>query len=512
MTPRSADLYLNSLCLAAYAPGPSTVKIATAVVKMFDDLSKEERTMMSPINVLYVKLLREISVGNLDLSNRAEASSILLKYQDDKAFETNRVSFKELQNLLIPDQLPAPQKIRVLFNRVKNNLAFFKTNSRIRKMLLSAQRVGSEDDVEKQTALFKEILASAEELRSDIEEDPAGDTEEVTQVDEIDFTDPKSMMKALAAQKKKRSDSKIVFGLQGLNRMMGPNGGASYGESMAVAARSHNYKSGMLMDMARWICTLNKPPECNGKTPVVLFVSLENEIAENMMEWLKKLFVNAYHRAPNGLSDEEIIEYVMRAFGKNGFKLICLRRMGETFGYREFVEEVEKIEKCNCKVVASIVDYITLAKRCPEDKAYNEARQIQLLVERFRDYCGHKDMFFVTGLQLETEAARLAASGQTNIVKRYNESHLADCKGSKRSLDILLFLELENNHKGNTYLTIAWNKHRGVVTDTKDKYTAYRFINDDLGILDDINGKDESVNDIYAESESENGEQSVSVF
>ena len=53
MSPRSADIYLNSLCLAAYAPGPSTIRIATAVVKMFDDLSKDERTMMSPMNVLY---------------------------------------------------------------------------------------------------------------------------------------------------------------------------------------------------------------------------------------------------------------------------------------------------------------------------------------------------------------------------------------------------------------------------------------------------------------------------
>ena len=512
MSPRSADLYLNSLCLAAYAPGPSTIRIATAVVKMFDDLSKDERTMMSPMNVLYVKLLREISTGNLDLSNRAEASSVLLKYQDDKAFETNKVSFKELQNLLMPDQLPAPQKIRTLFNRVKNNLAFCKSNNRIRRMLLTAQKVASEDDVEKQTALFKEILASAEELKSDIEEDPAGESDEVTQVDEIDFNDPKSLIKALAAQRKKRSDSKIVFGLQGLNRMMGPNGGASYGESMAVAARSHNYKSGLLMDIARWICMYNKPPDCGGKEPVVLFISLENEIAENMIGWYRSAYNNIYKRPPDGLKDEEVVEFVSRAFRKNGFHFLCLRRMGETFGYREFVEEVEKIEKGNCKVVVSIIDYITLAKHSPEDKAYNDARQIQLLVERFRDYCGHKDMFFVTGLQLETEAARLASSGQTNIVRRYNESHLADCKGSKRSLDILLFLELENNHKGNTYLTVAWNKHRGVVTDSKDKYTAYRFVNDDIGIPDDINDKDASVADIYAAGDEEDQSSTVAVF
>ena len=108
MSPRSSDLYLNTLCLAAYAPGNTTVKIADAVVRMFDDLSKEEKSMLSPMNILYVKLLREIATGNLDLSNRAEASSVLLKYQDDRAFENNKRTFSELQSLLLPDELPAP--------------------------------------------------------------------------------------------------------------------------------------------------------------------------------------------------------------------------------------------------------------------------------------------------------------------------------------------------------------------------------------------------------------------
>ena len=497
MTIRSSDVYLNSLCLAAYAPGPSTIKIATAVVKMFDDLSKEERTMMSPINVLYVKLLREISVGNLDLSNRAEASSILLKYQDDKAFETNRVSFKELQNLLIPDQLPAPQKIRVLFNRVKNNLAFFKTNSRIRKMLLSAQRVGSEDDVEKQTALFKEILASAEELRSDIEEDPAGNTEEITQVDEIDFTDPKSMMKALAAQKKKRNGVVVKFGLQGLNKMLGPSKSVSYGESLVFAARSHNYKSGMLLDCARWICTYNQPPDCGGKDPVVLFISLENEIAENLIDLYKRLFSNMYHKSPSNLKDEEIIEYVNRQFGKNGFKFMMYRRMGESFGYHEFVERVERIEKSNCRVVATVMDYVTLSRRCPEDKALNDPKQLQLMFARYKDFCAHRDMLFITGLQLDTEASRLASSGMTCIAKRLTEFHLSDAKSLKKECDILIFMEIESDSKGRPWLTMCVNKRRYAVVDPEDKYCGYMFT--PLGIMDDINGKDMSSKDIYAE-------------
>jgi hypothetical protein len=509
---RSSDLYLNALCLAAYAPGNSTVKIASAVVGMFDDLSRDERTMLSPLNLLYVKLLREISVGNLDLSNRAEASGVLLKYQDDKAFESNKVTFKELQNLLLPDVLPAPQKIRVLFNRVKNNITFFKTNNRIRKMLLSSQRVGSEDDIEKQNALFKEILASAESIRSEIEDTTLINDEVVAQVDEIDMTNPESIKKALAAQRKKRNGVQIKFGLQGLNRMMGPSKGVAYGSSFACAARSHNYKSGLLMDITRWQATLNTPPDTNGQTPVILFISLENEIAENLMDWYKKLFANMYHKMPYGFKDDEVVEFVMRKMSSNGFKLLVYRKMGESFGYREFVELVDRLEKSGCKVVSAILDYVTLCKRCPEDKTFNDPKQIQLMFARFKDYCAHKDMFFCTGLQLETEASKLAASGQTNIVKRYNESHLSDSKSLKKELDLLMFLEIEHNHKGVPFLTMKIDKHRYVLQDTpiEDRYCAYKYLGE-LGILDDINGKDMSVKDIYSDNDDDSSDV-VSVF
>lgn len=512
MNIRSSDLYLNALCLAAYAPGNSTVKIASAVVGMFDDLSRDERTMLSPLNLLYVKLLRDISVGNLDLSNRAEASSVLLKYQDDKAFESNKVTFKELQNLLLPDVLPAPQKIRVLFNRVKNNITFFKTNNRIRKMLLSSQRVGSEDDIEKQNALFKEILSAAESLRTDIEDDPTGqDENSITQVDEIDMSNASSIKKALLAQHKKRNGTTIQFGLQGLNRMMGPAKSVSYGESLVFAARSHHYKSGILSDVTRWICTYNKPPETNGRTPVVLFISLENEIAENLIDLHKKLFINTYHKSPAGLKDDEIVEFVNNKLSANGFRLMMFRRMGEAFGFREFVELVEKIENNNCKVVAAILDYVTLCHRCREDAQYNDPKQLQLMFARFKDFCAHRDMLFCTGLQLETEASKLAASGQTNIVKKYNESHLSDCKSLKKECDILVFMEIEHNHKGIPWLTMRIDKHRYVHdTPPEDKYCAYQYLGE-LGIMDDINGKDMSSKNIYAENNDESSDV-VSVF
>ena len=512
MNIRSSDIYLNTLCLAAYAPGEPTVKIANAVVNMFDSLSKNERTMLSPMNVLYVKILREIANGNLDLSNRTEASGVLLKYQDDKAFETNKVSFTELQNLLLPEVLPAPQKIRTLYNRVKNNLAFFKTSNRIRKMMLTAQKVGSEDDIEKQTALFKDILAAAESLRSDVEDDPSGQNEELIPIDEVDFGNPATIFKALTHQHKKREGEMIKFGWQGFNRMLGPKRAAAYGESFAFAGASHCGKSLILQSLALSHCLYNNPPDVGSYIPVILFISLENEVSENVVQIWKMMYAQFYHKQPDNLKDAEVVDLLTKKLGEKGFRFVVIRRLGESFGFSEYVNFYEMYLKNGSKIVATYLDYITLCKREAADvtRGANDAKQIELMVERFKDHSARNNVFFCTAFQLDAEASRIKTSGQTNACRKFNESTLADCKGAIRPLDGLFFNDIETNHLGVSYLCFAWRKHRYVHdTDKDDKYFAMKFT--PLGLPFDIDTKPAFVRDIYADNDTPE-EQQVSVF
>lgn len=516
MNVKSSDIYLNSLCLTAYAPGEKSAELARAVVKMFDEISAEERTLLKPINILYVNLLREVSKGSLNLSNRAEVSDILLKYSQDPAFEECKFQFEELKNLLTPAEPVSDNRIRTLFGRVRNGITWMRGDRRVRKMLMNFRRASCEADEEKQEALLQQLMADAETLRTDLSQEDLKQGEEVP-IDEIDMFDVKSVQKALVAQQKKDSGSVIRFGWQGFNRMWGPKHGASYGELSAVAARSHNYKSGLLMDVARWICTLNKPPATSGLTPIVLFISLENEVQANLVDWYQKLYRNTFKKDPGDLSNEEIAEYVIREFNKNGFRMIAKRRMGDAFGFHDYETMVEEEEKkYNGKVVASILDYVTLCARCPEDKDQNSAVQLQKLVERFHNHTAHHEIFMMTGLQLDTNASQLSVSGKLNIVKQYGEFHLADAKGIRRELDMMFFIELEENHRKIKYLTAAWSKHRYVNdTPSEDKYFAYRFTN--LGLLDDVDGPDMSVKDIYADNPEDAGvddlsSSSLSVF
>lgn len=512
MNVKSSDIYLNTLCLTAYAPGEKSAELARAVVRMFDEISDDERILMKPINILYVNLLRDVSKGQLNLSNRAEVSDTLLKYEDDPAFKSMKFQFDELKNLLTPSEPVSDRRIETLFNRVRRNITWMRGERRLRKLMIDLHKGENESDDEKADILLEKILGDADKLRSELKADDLKEGE-AAPIDEIDFTDPKSIMKGLTAQQKKSSGSVIKFGWQALNRMFGPKQGASYGETFAVAARSHNYKSGLLCDIARWICTLNTPPDTNGATPIVLFISLENDVQENLMDWYKKLYVNAFMKDPGDLTKEEIVQYISDRFNEKGFRFVAKRRMGDTFGYHEYEGMVNEMEKLNgAKVVATILDYITLCHRCPEDSAHNDAVQLQMMAKRFYNHSNHNSVFFATGLQLETKASEIAATGKHNIVKQYNEFHLADCKGLKREFDVLFFMEIEKNHHDLPYLTMAWQKHRYVNdTPAEWKYFGMRF-DPAFGLLDDLGKEDRSVQDIFADESTESeGDNSTHV-
>lgn len=496
-----SDIYLNTLCLAAWAPGPSTIKLAKAAVRTFEDLSPEERTMITPLNMLYIKLIKDVIDGKLDLSNRAEAQNILAQYEDDDAFKTNKADYVALKTMLLPDTAPSQTAVKRLVQRVKNKIIWCSNSKKIRALSLANARAGYDDDPEKQQELLRKILEDAADFTAIY--NSQNDDDNVAPVEEIDMMSIDSIVKAIQNQKKKRSGTNIKFMWQALNRMMGPSNGCAYGEFFCCAARSHNGKSLVLNSMARAHCMYNRPPDTGGKKPVILYISLENEIGENLIMLYKELYINIYHKEPEGFNDNEVAEFVMRELSKNGFHMIIKRTFGDVFGYKEYVDLVEKIEKNNdAKVVATYLDYITLCHCDKADEGMVNAKQLQMMVGRFKDFAQHRDMFFATGLQLETEAERIAASGMTNRVKRYSSAHLADSRGIKRELDILIFVEIETNASGQPWLTVAWNKHKYVHdTPQASKYFAVPF-SGHLGILDDVNGKDTSSQDIYAEDDS----------
>ena len=230
--------------------------------------------------------------------------------------------------------------------------------------------------------------------------------------------------------------------------------------------------------------------------PAIVFISLENEVYMNMMDWFKAAYINAKGRKPTGMSDDDVINVVTDIYSKNGIDLLVYRKLGSLFGPEEFIELHESIIAEGYTIIASLLDYITLM-RVPEAGG-TDSKRIQMMCNTVVNYCKHKGIIHVTGAQLSAEAAGLASDGYTDVVKRFNEKHLADCKGIKREYDIVVFMHIETNHMGIKYLTMRKDKHRHQPSSKEeDKYVAYRFT--DNGIPDDVGGANLVVKNIYAD-------------
>ena len=118
MNIKSADIYLNTLCLAAYAPGPTSKKFVDAVIQMYDESANEEKTLMNGANSLYVKILRDISSGDLDLSNKSEIAGLMLKFADDPVAKADSAKFQDLQRLLSNTEPVSDARIKTLVKKV----------------------------------------------------------------------------------------------------------------------------------------------------------------------------------------------------------------------------------------------------------------------------------------------------------------------------------------------------------------------------------------------------------
>ena len=83
-------------------------------------------------------------------------------------------------------------------------------------------------------------------------------------------------------------------------------------------------------------------------------------------------------------------------------------------------------------------------------------------------------------------------------VKKFTVDMLADAIDPQREVDIVFYQHKETDAQGNSWLTWKLDKNRYDPTvPEKDKYFAYKF-EGPLGIMDDIDGKDKSTDNIYS--------------
>ena len=508
MLPISQDFMLDALFLAAYANNSDTTQLLTTILEIYKETKEKNPNSLDEDYEVFFDIIRDIVELGANLDKKAEVSRIILKVKKSTIGKQDPKLVEQVASILENSDEVSEQRIFKLFKKLQNWVVMSKTSAMLRKMLAKCNKYDAINDTTNDV-LLTEISDHAREVTQ--LQDKMASTSNT--IDVVDFSDAASIAKAMHLYKNKRAENVFPTGLLALNRMLGPNRGFLRGESWLFCASSHNYKSAILMSCADWCCTLATPVVPGGMIPCVIFISLENEVPENTMEMVRRAYVTAYRKPPpKDISDKELISIVQQHYTKRGIKFL-MYRFDEYFGFNDFVKLINSLTHSGLCVVAAILDYVGITNI--EDKLHsskNAAQQKQENLKHFCNFCKRKDILFISGWQLGTEADTLNIPGNANVVKRYTVGCLGDCRGVRREVDGLIFMYIERNHLGIPYLTMAWSKHRDTIPPKKDDaYAAWRFAGETLGIMDDFNsGKDSSVKDIFSDENESNDEHDES--
>ena len=382
-------------------------------------------------------------------------------------------------------------------NRIRLNVSEIKTelnNQKLKSLLSQANRTaGKNEDYLDKEQFIKDLLGELDEIKSGFNPDgPVTDDKFNSDSDDNSLEEFFSKAKELVS-----GEGVLKSGLVGLNRALGV-GGFPRGSYTNFGALTHNYKSGILLDLFRQVPMHNKPfmlyPEKKLK-PLILRVSFENRIEQDLPKLYKDLFGQEYKK---GVKDDEInpkeaAAYVKERLMRHGYHFAMEFFSPNDFTVDDLIGLLEKYEADGYEIHLLSLDYLELIAK--NDKSVREDIAITNGIERLRGHCFPRGIAVVSAHQLSTEAQELARQGSSNLAKRVSEGGwYMNCKSLHTKLDIEFTMH-KHVSGDNAYLTFARGKNRySSDTPIRHKTFAYKF--QDVGAIhDDI--EDENPKMIY---------------
>ena len=378
------------------------------------------------------------------------------------------------------EETESPKEAQVYASRIESFVKRNKIDTVLRQtwgILSTSEGLTDEDEVAGVREAEKKLNSLCENLKSQNYVDGG-----VVPVGLIKFEDKASIDHALEKRSKRDIHGIIKSGLQGMNRALGDNKGLVPGESVCFCALSHHGKSLSILSWAIWAIENTPKVDRNGKTPLVLLTSLENEEYRIMLDIFKRKYRQLEGRSGDHLSNEEIARWLKNYFDRFETKLV-IERFTENYGIDEHREKIDWYRNQGYDIVMSCIDYLSNMS-ISTDKRYLGIKELahQLVNDARRyGYC------LVTGHQLNREAARLAEF-KLYPVKDYTMNHLADSADIMREFDVVFFQQKKKvESTGKSYMTYQLAKHRHVEnTDEDHKFFCYEFLPHGVGIQDDL--------------------------
>jgi hypothetical protein len=336
-----------------------------------------------------------------------------------------------------------------------------------RKILFNA--VGSAGSV----ALIQEMNAKLEpyvKARTDLKH-PA-------EIGTIDFDDPELVAKYFDAVKETMStEGAFKLGWKGVNRMLGKLGALRRGEFVLGGGLQHNFKTGFALTIFAHICLFNKPfMRDRNKKPLLVFVTLENELSDNLLILYKYLMENETGVAviDSEIDPAEATAYISARLQETGFKVLITRFDPTSFTVGGFTGWLDSLQAQGYEIQYLCVDYLNMLPKTGMD-AKVAGDDIRLLFRHMRNYTAPRGITFFSPHQLSSDALQLTRENTEDFVKIVaNRGYYDGCKRLGQEPDLELIFHIVKL-AGKSYFTIQRGKHRNTVTAEADQYCVLPF-------------------------------------
>jgi len=288
------------------------------------------------------------------------------------------------------------------------------------------------------------------------------------------FTDVKNVLSTEGAFKS---------GWKAFNRMLGKVAAIKRGEFALVGGLQHNFKSGFMLSLFVHFCLFNKPfLRDKARKPLILFISFENEIGDNLLWIYKYLKENETGEAvlDSEIDPDEASQYVAMRLKETGFEVKMERFDPTDFTASGFTAFLDGLMAEGYEIQMLMIDYLNmLSKSGLEAKVAGD--DIRLLFRKVRNYTAPRGIACITPHQLSADALQMTRDNVNDLVRAIaNKGYYDGCRrlGQEPDLEVMIHLVKVN---GKTFLTSARGKHRNTVTPQADQYMCLPF--QDIGTI-----------------------------
>lgn len=309
----------------------------------------------------------------------------------------------------------------------------------------------------------------------------------------FDTNDKEAMKTVIAETKDAQSPDKVILtAIKGLNNLLSP--GYLSGCLYVYAGLPGNYKSGILLESHVDTCRYNEHllKATNGKTPISIYVSMEN----SMSQTLKRLWSLLYPTADMSMfSVDEIADMIENALTEKGLRSVLLY-----YGYREkstadLANIIRSYNTDTTEVVALYFDYIKRIRPARTDPAAvsSEKGELNAIMNELKLISIQFNIPVVTGHQLN----RMAAQAVDNVVAHGGYNKTSEVLGRSQVgsafevlevADFFGIINIENNGESKA-LMIKAGKQRDKSNTSDNEITAIRhpfLSNDSFALKPDI--------------------------